>query len=68
MFPTRKRRGYCNGYKPGLLKTRVGPIESLVPKDREGQFQTGLFEQQQRSEKALLLTIMQMYLEGVSTR
>ena len=65
---TRERRGYRNGYKPRLLKTRVGTLELLVPKDREGQFQTELFERYQRSEKALLLAIMQMYLEGVSTR
>jgi len=65
---TRERRGYRNGYKPRLLKTRVGTIELLLPKDREGQFQTELFERYQRSEKALLLAIMQMYLEGVSTR
>lgn len=65
---TRERRRYRNGYKPRLLKTRVGTLELLVPKDREGQFQTELFERYQRSEKALLLAIMQMYLEGVSTR
>lgn len=65
---TRERRGYRNGYKPRLLKTRVGTLELLVPKDREGQFQTELFERYQRSEKALLLAIMQMYSEEVSTR
>ena len=65
---TRERRGYRNGYKPRLLKTHVGTIELLVPKDREGHFQTELFERYQRSEKALLLAIMEMYLEGVSTR
>lgn len=65
---SRERCGYRNGYKPRLLKTRVGTIELLEPKDRDGQFQTELFERYQRSEKALLLAIMQMYLEGVSTR
>jgi transposase-like protein len=65
---TRERRGYRHGYKPRLLKTRVGTLELLVPKDREGQFQTELFERYQRSEKALLLAILQMYWEGVSTR
>jgi putative transposase len=62
------RRGYRNGYKPRLLKTRVGELELLVPKDRDGEFQTELFERYQRSEKALVLAIMQMYVEGVSTR
>jgi transposase-like protein len=65
---TSERRGHRNGYKPRVLKTRVGELELLVPKDREGQFQTELFERYQRSEKALLLAIMQMYVEGVSTR
>lgn len=65
---TAERRGYRNGYKPRLLRTRVGTLELLVPKDREGQFQTELYERYQRSEKALLLAIVQMYVEGVSTR
>ena len=56
------RRGYRNGYKPRLLKTRVGELELLVPKDRDGEFQTELFERYQRSEKALVLAIMQMYV------
>ena len=65
---TGERRGYRNGFKPRLLKTRVGELELMVPKDRDGQFQTELFERYQRSEKALVLAIMQMYVEGVSTR
>lgn len=65
---TSERRGYRNGYKPRLLKTRVGELELLVPKDRDGQFQTELFERYQRSEKALVLAIVQMYIDGVSTR
>ncbi len=65
---TSERRGYRNGYKPRLLKVRVGELELLVPKDRDGQFQTELLERYQRSEKALVLAIMQMYVEGVSTR
>ncbi|MGC9199452.1 MAG: transposase, partial [Acidobacteriaceae bacterium] len=63
-----ERRGWRNGYKPRTLKTRVGGLELMVPKDREGEFQTELFERYQRSEKALVLALVQMYLEGVSTR
>jgi len=48
--------------------TRVGSMELLVPRDREGRFQTELFERYQRSEKALVLTLQQMVLKGVSTR
>jgi len=40
----------------------------LIPKDREGRFQTGLFERYQRSEKALVLALQEMYLQGVSTQ
>lgn len=65
---TEERRGYRNGYKSRVLKTRVGTLELMVPKDREGRFQTELFEKYQRSEKALLLAITEMYIQGVSTR
>ena len=63
-----ERKGYRNGYKPRQLKTRVGTLHLLVPQDREGTFQTELFAKYQRSEKALVLSLMEMYLEGVSTR
>jgi transposase-like protein len=63
-----ERRGWRNGYKPRTLKTRVGGLELRVPKDRDGEFQTELFERYQRSEKALVLAMLQMYVEGVSTR
>ena len=65
---TDKRTGYRNGYKPRMLCTRVGTLELMVPKDREGRFQTELFERYQRSEKALMLCIAQMYIQGVATR
>ena len=65
---TEERRGYRNGYKPRTLKTRVGRLELMVPKDREGRFQTELFEKYQRNEKALMLAVAEMYVQGVSTR
>jgi len=65
---TEERRGYRNGYKPRTLKTRVGRLDLMVPKDREGQFRTELFEKYQRNEKALVLAIVEMYVQGVSTR
>jgi transposase-like protein len=63
-----ERRGWRNGYKPRTLKTRVGTLDLMVPKDRDGEFQTELFERYQRSEKALVLSMLEMYLGGVSTR
>ena len=63
-----ERRGYRNGYYSRQLKTRVGCIELKVPRDRDGTFCTELFERYQRSEKALVLALAEMYFQGVSTR
>jgi putative transposase len=50
------------------LITRVGTLELRVPQDRRGRFSTELFERYQRSEKALVGTLAEMYVQGVSTR
>jgi transposase-like protein len=65
---TDARKGQRNGYKPRVLGTRVGTLNLLVPQDREGTFSTRLFSRYQRNEKALCLALMEMYVEGVSTR
>jgi len=65
---TDSRRGYRNGSYRRKLTTRVGRIELEVPRDRDGTFQTELFQRYQRSEKALVLALMQMVVQGVSTR
>lgn len=65
---TAERKGHRNGYKPRTLRTRVGTLNLLVPQDREGTFSTKLFARYQRNEKALCLALMEMYVEGVSTR
>jgi putative transposase len=65
---TGTRTGRRNGYKPRALRTRVGTLNLLVPQDREGTFSTRLFARYQRNEKALVLALMEMYVEGVSTR
>jgi putative transposase len=62
------RSGHRNGYKPRTLRTRVGTLNLLIPQDREGTFSTRLFSRYQRNEKALVLALMEMYVEGVSTR
>jgi transposase-like protein len=46
----------------------VGTLNLLVPQDRQGTFSTRLFARYQRNEKALVLALMEMYIEGVSTR
>src|SRR3990170_4484349 len=65
---TDARKGHRNGYKPRTLRTRVGTLNLLIPQDREGTFSTRLFSRYQRNEKALCLALMEMYVEGVSTR
>jgi putative transposase len=46
----------------------VGKLELRVPQDRQGRFCTQLFERYQRSEKALVAALAEMYVQGVSTR
>lgn len=65
---TQNRTGQRNGYKPHTLTTRVGAMTLRVPQDREGNFSTKLFARYQRTEKALVLALMEMYVVGVSTR
>lgn len=65
---TDERQGYRNGYKPRRLTTRVGRLTLRVPQVREGIFSTELFPRYQRSEQALILTLMEMVVNGVSTR
>jgi putative transposase len=62
------RKGYRSGHYRRRLTTRVGTLELRVPQDREGLFSTEVFARYQRSEKALLLAMAEMYVQGVSTR
>jgi putative transposase len=65
---TEGRLGYRSGYYQRALITRVGTLELRVPQDRAGRFSTELFERYQRSEKALVGTLAEMHVQGVSTR
>lgn len=65
---TPARLGYRSGYYSRTLVTRVGKLELRVPQDRGGNFSTELFERYQRSEQALVSTLAEMYVQGVSTR
>jgi transposase-like protein len=62
------RNGYRAGYYSRGLVTRIGKLELRVPRDRNGEFSTALFERYQRSEKALVAALAEMYVQGVSTR
>jgi putative transposase len=65
---TSNRQGYRSGYYGRTLVTRVGKLELRVPQDRQGRFRTEIFERYQRSEKALVGALTEMYVQGVSTR
>ena len=65
---TEARLAYRSGYYPRSWVTRVGTLELRVPQDRAGRFSTELFQRYQRSEKALVGTLAEMYVQGVSTR
>ena len=65
---TSGRVGYRSGYYSRSLVTRVGKLELRIPQDRQGHFSTQIFERYQRSEKALVSALAEMYIQGVSTR
>ena len=62
------RKGHANGYKPKTVKTRMGEITFSVPQVREGGFYPAALEKGLRSERALVITLAEMYIQGVSTR
>lgn len=65
---TEERIGHANGYKPKTVHTRVGDITFAVPQVREGGFYPSALEKGMRSERALMCTLAEMYIQGVSTR
>ena len=60
---TETRRGYQAGYHSRRMETRIGTLVLRIPQDREGHFKTEIFERYQRSEKTLVNTLMETYLE-----
>ncbi|WP_322792472.1 IS256 family transposase [Bellilinea sp.] len=65
---TEDRKGHANGYKPKTVRTRVGEITFAIPQVREGGFYPSALEKGLRSERALVTTLAEMYVQGVSTR
>ena len=65
---TDERQGYANGYKPKTVNTRLGKITFDIPQVREGGFYPSALEKGMRSERALMMTLAEMYVQGVSTR
>src|SRR5258708_31555296 len=63
-----KRKGYRNGSYTRDLLTSTGRIEDLkVPRDREGEFHTQVFERYKRYEPEVADALTQMFVSGVST-
>jgi putative transposase len=62
------RNGDRSGNYGRSLITRVGKLELRIPQDRTGRFSTELFERYQRSERALVAALAEMYVQEVSTR
>jgi putative transposase len=64
-----QRKGYRNGYYSRDLVTSSGRIEELqVPRDREGQFHTQVFDRYSRYEPQVAQGLTEMFVAGVSTR
>ena len=66
---TPTRRGARNGYYQRNLVTPAGKIERLeVPRDREGEFVTEVFERYKRMTGDVEEAVLEMYLSGISVR
>lgn len=65
---TDERKGYRNGYYERELITGVGSLKLKVPRSRDGEFSTTIFEKYKRCDQALILSMVEMVVNGVSTR
>ena len=65
---TAERQDYRNGFRERSFNTRIGTITLAVPRHRNQPFHTMIFDNYSRSEASLLATMVQMVIEGVSTR
>src|SRR5437763_1674138 len=57
-----------NGYRPRPWETRVGEIELLIPRKRQGSYFPSFLEPRRRSEQAIVSVVLEAYVNGVSTR
>lgn len=64
------RRGYANGFKDKSLNTSLGKLHLNIPQVRNcpEPYYPSLLEKGTRFEKALKISIAEMYLQGISTR
>ena len=64
---TDERADSRNGFRERKLNTRIGTITLKVPRHRNGSFETLIFDEYTRSEAALIASMMEMVVNGVST-
>src|SRR5436190_7533815 len=62
------RVAHRNGYRPRPWETRVGELELLIPRKRQGSYFPSFLEPRRRSEQAIVAVVMEAYVNGVSTR
>jgi putative transposase len=63
-----ERRDYRNGYYERDLTMSIGKIKLKVPRTRNGEFSTSIFERYARMDQALVISMLEMIINGVSTR
>lgn len=62
------RTDYANGFKNKTLALKSGIVDLNIPQVRQGGFYPSILEKGIRSERALKVTLADMYVQGVSTR
>jgi len=65
---TGDRHDYRNGYYERYYTLNVGRVKLRVPRTRSGLFTTSVFEKYNRQDQAFLLSMIEMFVNGVSTR
>ncbi|WP_174734782.1 IS256 family transposase [Mesobacillus harenae] len=63
-----ERRDYRNGYYERELTMSIGKLKLKVPRTRNGEFSTSVFEKYARCDQALVISMLEMVINGVSTR
>lgn len=62
------RKNRRNGYRERELSTRLGDLQLLIPKLREGSYFPSFLEPRRRWERAFINVVSEAYVLGVSTR
>ena len=63
------RKGHANGFKPKTVESRLGSLRLDIPQVRgDVEYYPSALEKGVRSERALVVSIAEMYVQGISTR